>query len=296
MRLIERPGVLHLFDGRRVVSFRGDDAGRRAIRRAVDGAGAALDAGPDVDGVRDAQELLIRLGLAQPDARPDGDVSDAAAFASAAVAGWVSAREAEQRLAGTDVQVWEGPGDELRRALSDSGARCAALPGPARIAGLDPARSLVVVAAADEEPMQRLHEVNAACLAHGVSWLPVGGYDGAIVHVGPLMIPGQSACAECLSRRLAANVEYAEAYPDICTAPSAPAPPALRDWAYSIAALIVLRWIANRDARLPGRLFTLVPDELTIREATVYRVPRCTSCAGPDLVNAVAPWDIARDH
>ncbi|MEO8888784.1 MAG: TOMM precursor leader peptide-binding protein [Jatrophihabitantaceae bacterium] len=295
VRLVERPGVLHFFDGRRVVSVRGDEGGRRAVRQAVDGAsdGAETD-----QAVTDAHELLERLKLGPAGGQPAGPVSVGAAFASASVAGWVTPSEADARLRDADVHVWDCTSDTsgLLDALSASGVHCTELRDLRRIAELDPARSVVVVVASDQHPTQRLREVNAACIARGIVWLPVGAYDGAVIRVGPLMIPGQTACADCLLRRLAANVEYSAEYRDIADAPAAPTPPALRAWSYSVAALILLRWLANHDVRLPGRLFTLVPDDLAIRQATVYRVPRCETCAAPDFVTAAAPWDIAGDH
>jgi bacteriocin biosynthesis cyclodehydratase domain-containing protein len=295
VRLVERPGVLHFFDGRRVVSVRGDEAGRRAVREAI-----GVTAGVGGQPVDDARDLIDRLRLGTDDGLQDGHHGDpvalGASFASASVAGWVSPLEAHEHLRGTDVHVWDAPGGALLDTLSASGLRCAAFYGPDQLAAVDPGRSVVVVAASDEQPTQRLNAANAACIAHGLTWLPVGAYDGAAVRVGPLMIPGQTACADCLLRRLAANVEYAEVYRDVAEAPAAPTPPALRAWSHSVAALILLRWVANHDVRLPGRLFTLVPDDLQIRQGTVYRVPRCETCAAPDFVTAAAPWDIARDH
>lgn len=324
VRLVERPGALHFFDGRRVVSIRGDEQARRAIRQLI-GAAAGRSSGPDGDpdhqqGARaaaDARELLIRLNLVDPVGGPasggaasggalsgralsggalsGGALSVGADFASAATGGWVSPRLAQERLHDMVVHVWDDAG-ALREALAASGLRCEPLAGPEQVAALDPDRTLVAVAASAEQPLSRLRAANDACLRHGVSWLPVGGYDGAGIHVGPLMVPGQTACAECLLRRLAANVEYAGVYGDVAGAPSAPTPHGLRAWSYSVAALILLRWLAGRDAALPGLLVTLAPDDLEMRRARVYRVPRCPACAGPDFVTAAAPWDIARDH
>jgi bacteriocin biosynthesis cyclodehydratase domain-containing protein len=315
VRLVERPGVLHFFDGRRVVSVRGDEQARRALRHVLGGGGASAVGGVvpagaggiSPDAADDARELLARLNLAlpadsvpAPGAAPADDVdgralSVGAEFASAATGGWVGPRLAHERLRDTVVHVWDDSG-ELCAALAASGLRCAPLAGPGQVAALDPAHSVVAVAAAPDRPLDRLRAANTACLRHGVSWLPVGGFDGARVHVGPLMIPGQSACAECLLRRLAANVEYGAVFAEVAAAPSAPTPHAVQAWSQSVAALILLRWLAGRDAGLPGLLFTLVPDELALRQARVYRVPRCPSCAGPDFVTAPAPWDIARDH
>lgn len=316
IRLVERPGVLHLFDGRRVVSFRGDEEGTRAIRLAanggtpdhradeVDSARADLDSGTRIHEhptsdvppeVQAARELLTRLGLVTNN-DTSATFSAGAAFASAAVAGWVSPDTAHERLRETCVYVWEGTGRRLLHALRDCGLTCAPLDGPQAISALDPRHSLVVAVASNDCPPLRPERANQACLEAGVTWLPVGCYDGAVVPVGPLMIPGQTACMECLHLRLSANVEYWDTYRDVSTAAAAPTPPALREWAFAVTGLMLLRWIANRDAALPGRLFTLAPDQLDIRQSVVYRVPRCSVCAAPDFVTAAAPWDIARDH
>lgn len=290
VRLVDRPGVLHLFDGRRVVSLKGDERVGAAVRRAVAGR-----TDPSDQAARDAQELLQRLQLADGDDGP-ADISSAAAFASASVAGWVSPAAAERRLAAVRVHVWDESGPDLLAALERAGLRCTPLAGLSGVERLDPQRSVLAVQLPDDRAAERLLAVNRTCLAHGITWLPLGGFDGAVLRVGPLMIPGQSACAECLLRRLAANVEYAELYRDIADAPAAPAPKALRDWSRAMAALVLLRWVADQDAAIPGRLFTLVPDELNVRQASVFRVPRCPVCAAPDHVLAAAPWELARDH
>jgi bacteriocin biosynthesis cyclodehydratase domain-containing protein len=296
VRLVDRPGALHFFDGRRVVSFRGDSAGRNAIRQAVD-----PDAEPAGTGgrsgsaeLRDARDLLVRLELGS--AEPQPHVPVAAAFASAAVAGRTSGQQADERLSATAIHVWDGPDGSLRHTLEASGFATQALNNPAQVGDLDPRRALVAVVASDERPVHRLRAANEACLAAGVAWLPVGAYDGAVLRVGPLMIPGQTACADCLLRRLAANVAYAEVHDDVVEAPAAPTPPALRSWAHSVATLLLVQWIANRDAQIPGRLFSLVPDGMTIRQAHVLRVPRCHTCTSTDFTPAAAPWGVSRDH
>jgi bacteriocin biosynthesis cyclodehydratase domain-containing protein len=295
VRLVDRPGALHYFDGRRVVSLRGDEAGRDAIRQAI-GAPGSTAAEVTAGELRDASELLVRLQLGVVGEAELETVPPAAAFASAEVAGWTTPGEAADRLRDTQVHVWDGPAGGLVRALTTAGIRARSLAGAAEIQHVDPACAVIAVVASDERPLERLRTANAACLTTGVPWLPISAYDGAVLHVGPLMIPGQTGCAECLQRRLAANVAYADVFGEITDAPAAPTLDVLRDWSYSVATLTLLRWIANRDARVPGRLFTLVPDEVAVRQATVFRVPRCSACAAPDFVTAAAPWGIARDH
>jgi bacteriocin biosynthesis cyclodehydratase domain-containing protein len=263
--------------------------------------------GAAVDGaaVADARALLERLALVgEP---PETPLSTGAAYACAAVGGWVGPAEAAHRLAATTVHVWaedagegDGPDDAgpggLARTLRRSGLSVALLSGPAAVADLDPARSVVVVAADEAEPLRRMRAANRACLAAGVPWLPIGAYDGARLPVGPLCLPGQTACFGCLEQRLAANVAYAGLFPAVAAAPAAPTPPALRDWAHALAGLVLLHWIGLREATLPGRLFTLVPAEIAVRSAPVLRVPRCPVCTAPEYRPAAAPWGPDRDH
>lgn len=307
VRLVDRPGALYFVDGRRVVAIQADDHTRRAIRAAID---PGRDGSPALDEAvaADIDDLLERLQLGTAE-RPAADAGGrrqpdrtdqaecAAQFASAAVGGWVAPHDASDRLLSTTVHVHEDESGSLRALLRASGLTCRALGGPADVARLDPRHDLVAVVATPQQPATALGEMNEACLAGRVPWLPISGYDGALMHVGPLMIPGQTACFECLLRRLAANVEYADVFRDVVAdAPPAPTPRALRDWSYSIAALVLLRWVANRDNGLPGRLLTLAVDEFAIRPATVFRVPRCAACSAPDFTTAAAPWGVARDH
>jgi bacteriocin biosynthesis cyclodehydratase domain-containing protein len=296
IRLVDRPGVLHFFDGRRVVSLRGGEGGREAVRQALRTDPQASGDDADPAAVQAAHDLLVRLRLGTDARAPGRPVPLAASFASAAVAGWTSPHDAADRLSDTELYVWDAPDGGLLRALGESGLSARPIHAAEQISELDPQRSIVAVVASDEQPAQRLRAANVAALDGRIPWLPVGAYDGAVLHVGPLFVPGQTACAECLLRRLAANVAYADQFADIVDAPAAPTPAALRAWAYSIATLVLLRWIANRDAQLPSRLLTLQPDDMTIRQAAVLRIPRCPACAAPDFVTAAAPWSTARDH
>jgi bacteriocin biosynthesis cyclodehydratase domain-containing protein len=290
IRLVERPGVLHFYDGRRVVSLRTDATGREAIRSAI------ADRN-DTEARRDAHDLLARLGLVL-DGAVDGPESVAhpvaAEYVTATTAGWVRPSEAAERLAAQDVHVLDDP--QLQAIIADSGLSAKCLPDVEAIAGLDARRSIVVAGAAPRRCLRPLPRVNEACVRAGITWLPIGGFDGSRLRVGPLVVPGQSACLSCAQRRIAANVAYFDLQPLVADAPSAPAPAALARWAQALAALVLLAWIGGCDVRLPGRVFTLGTDELDVRHGLVHRVPRCDTCAAPDYIAAAAPWEIARDH
>lgn len=180
----------------------------------------------------------------------------------------------------TTVFVLAPEPDELLRVLRDSGFGCLPLRRPDDVAGLDPLRSVLVVADGDDEPGRLLAEVNDAALRSLVPWLPVSAYDGTVTHVGPLLLPGETACFECLRQRLGAVPAYASLYdPVISGAAAVPTPRALRTWAYAVTALLLLRWLGHGDADLPGELFTLDPARLQVRRDRVFRLPHCPACA-----------------
>jgi bacteriocin biosynthesis cyclodehydratase domain-containing protein len=291
VRLVERPGALHFVDGRRVVSLQVDSATRAQIVAALGLGGAAPVADPDAD---DLRRPLVELGLAVDDMPSAGEPG--AAFATAGAAGRVDLATVQARLGATTVHVLGGDG-ALLDELSACGLPNRAMADLSRIGELDPASDLVVAVAGEARAGTELRAVNAGCLAAGMPWLPISPFDGAVLRVGPLILPGRTACFECTERRLAANVEYSQLYLDVVAdAPAAPTPRALRSWAYALASLTLLRWVANRDPRVPGRLLTLVADDLSVRPALVYRVPRCRECSGPDYLMAAAPWAVGRDH
>jgi bacteriocin biosynthesis cyclodehydratase domain-containing protein len=295
VRVIDRPGVLYFVDGRRVVEVHADDRTRAVISAVASG---ASDEGSDMTAVTDAAALLERLGVVAPSPAQDRSAVEACAadFVAASLRGWVGSDDAAARLQDTTVHLL-GDCGALHAALVASGVRCRALPDAAAVSALDPQRDLVTAVAPHDRPASALAEVNEVCVRRGVTWLPIGGYDGRVSHVGPLIIPQETGCFDCLLRRLAANVEYGHVYRDVVAdAALAPAPDALRAWSDAIAVLLLLRWIAGRDPRVPGELYTLAVDDLAIRQARVYRVPGCTTCAAPDFVAAAAPWTVARDH
>ncbi len=151
----------------------------------------------------------------------------------------------------------------------------------------------VVIPATHERPLLGLW--NAAALAGGSPWLPVLHFDGRFAAIGPLLVPGESCCYECLLLRRAANLEYGEALGAIEATPArATADPAFESLVAAVAAHVVLRWVAGRDTTLPGVLHAVEPQPaLAITEHTVLRVPRCPACSPVDRLAAPLPWHAA---
>ena len=71
------------------------------------------------------------------------------------------------------------------------------------------------------DELEELDSWNRAANESGARWLPVLPYDGRFASVGPLVVPGQSCCYECVLRRRAANLEYGEHLREIERAPLA---------------------------------------------------------------------------
>jgi bacteriocin biosynthesis cyclodehydratase domain-containing protein len=260
--------------------------GTRTVEQLVSELGAVTE-----PAVANALGLLARHGLLLngPPGLNDDNAPGAVAAALfvASTTRRTSPREARAALAGAEVVV-AGAGaaaPELAGLLGDAGV------GTVRKAPLDAASCNVVAAvpAADEVP--RLDELNSRCLAGSRPWLQVLPGDGRVVVVGPLFLPGLSACHVCYRLRRGACSDFEDDFEAVEATPSrAASPRALVAAAAGIAALLLVRWLAARDPSLPGRFYALETGAiLGLSHHHVLRVPRCPACgdAEPPLP---APW------
>jgi bacteriocin biosynthesis cyclodehydratase domain-containing protein len=161
----------------------------------------------------------------------------------------------------------------------------ASLAGPA-----DADRLAVVVPDAAEVP--RLPDWNETALRTGAPWLAVLPFDGRFAAIGPLFVPGETACYECYRIRRASNLAYPEEFWALEREPRrAPNAPALVSTVAGLAAIVAVRWLVERDASLPGILVALELGGLpTLTAHHVYRVPRCPACSDTERVALAAPW------
>jgi bacteriocin biosynthesis cyclodehydratase domain-containing protein len=248
---------------------------------------------PVAPAVHNALELLGRHGLLT-DGVEELPVTRAAEetahFASAVSPRRVSPARAAETLAAASVSLaGSGPVTEhVARLLLLSGVadvQRASLAGPAQAE-----RFAVVVPDAPEVP--RLPEWNEAALEARAPWLPVLPFDGRFVAVGPLFVPGETACYECYRIRRASNLAYPEEFWALEREPrQAPNAPALAAVVAGLAALVAVRWLVERDAALPGVLTAFEPGgPPTVSTHHVYRVPRCPACSEAERVAPAAPW------
>src|SRR5688572_6639566 len=132
-----------------------------------------------------------------------------------------------------------------------------------------------------------LDAYNRRALESKRAWLLVKPV-GAMLWVGPLFIPGDSACWECLAQRLRGNraverfIETAKGL-DAPVAASIAALPATAALALHIAALETMRWLTAGKTGLRDevRVFDTTLLLQSSRHALVRR-PQCHACGNPE--------------
>ena len=156
---------------------------------------------------------------------------------------------------------------------------------------------LFVVCAGPDERGE-LDAWNRSANERGARWLLVSPYDGRFAGIGPLVVPGESCCHECVVRRRSSNSEYGEHFRALDAAPlAAKADPAFQALVGALAAHLALRWIGGRDTTLPGVLFAVsARPELSVSLHAVLRVPRCPVCSHSERTAGRLPWHEAEAH
>jgi bacteriocin biosynthesis cyclodehydratase domain-containing protein len=273
------PSLLPLLDGRRgrddVVACLGEP-----IRPAVEHALGVLhahrlltEAGPKSLGrsAGRAAELLaatdpLDRGVAEAAARLGG--SHVVLLGSAPVAGVVATLLAESGVGAVHRESWDEP---------------------------QPADLVVAVPSDDELPL--LRQWNARALTDATPWLQLLPFDGLIAAVGPLFVPGDTACHECYLLRRAANLSSRPYRPESVERGVFPGSPALDAVLAGLAATAALRWLALADGLIPGLVVAVeqVPEPAVSRHV-LYRVPRCPACSRGRRRATIAPWHEGPRH
>jgi bacteriocin biosynthesis cyclodehydratase domain-containing protein len=265
------PALLPLLDGTRTVA---DVVGvlGEAAAPAVERALGLLDTHGLLDaGGEDAGETARFLAAVSASGLGEGECAVRLAAATVVVAGRSrTAHELAELLVDADV------GEVSLVELAD---------GPP-----EPPVALAVAAPRASE-LPCLAEWNRAALRTRQPWLQVLPHDGRIVAVGPLFLPGETACHTCFTLRRAANSGYADelAFLEDVPAPY-PSTPPLERGAAGLAAALALRWLADGDPALAGTMAALELAGPALTRHEVLRVPRCPDCSPARATPAPAPW------
>jgi bacteriocin biosynthesis cyclodehydratase domain-containing protein len=196
---------------------------------------------------------------------------------------------AATRLAGARVGVGGSSpvGAEAARLLRSAGVGEVARLRVGEAEGIQ----FAVVTPADDE-VGLLREWNHLALEQGICWLGLRPFDGLIWAIGPLVVPGESACYECSVLRLASHVEYAGDVLLVEGAPSrALAGAALDLVALGVLVQLSLGWVVGRDRSLPGILHVVeARPAIALGRHCVLRVPRCEACSSLERLAPRLPW------
>jgi bacteriocin biosynthesis cyclodehydratase domain-containing protein len=136
---------------------------------------------------------------------------------------------------------------------------------------------------------------NRRALEQGRAWLFVRPFDGRAAMIGPLVLPGETACYECTLLRRGANLGFGNDMFEIEAAPvAASADACLAALVAALAAHLALRWAVGHDTTLPGVLHVIESrPQLTSSGHAVLRVPRCPACSPAGRLAPPLPWHAA---
>lgn len=240
--------------------------------------------------VEAALGVLVREGLVvEGPAVPEGHPAREAAYLVAGQTLRTSPYEVVRSLEGVSVEVRGGgtTAAAVARALHESGLSATTVELGAPLDEHD----LVVVAPRPDE-LPSLRAWNRRALDDGVTWLAVLPFDGAKAFVGPLFLPRESACFECLSVRRAANLPFAAEYRQLEREPASfPVAACVDATLAGLAALAVLRWLGAGDPLFAGAAYVLeIGAELSLSRHAIYPVPRCPECSPYATASPVSPW------
>ncbi len=131
-----------------------------------------------------------------------------------------------------------------------------------------------------------LERLNAISLATGTPWLPVAS-DASEITLGPLVVPGRSACLVCLRVRAEA---LSSGPMRLIRVGSRPVLPAVVAVASGIAAVEALKALLGVDRpALEDAVIRLHVRTLSWTRADVLRLPRCPACASARPFRREAP-------
>jgi bacteriocin biosynthesis cyclodehydratase domain-containing protein len=133
----------------------------------------------------------------------------------------------------------------------------------------------------------RLRALNRVALALELPWLHAA-VDGPFLFVGPLFVPGRTACFDCFETRVGMNLRERASYQQYKSllaerrvkVGAPPLEPALTSLLASHVALEALNFSATGNGFMVGKVLAVYLPSMEVSFNEVLRVPGCPSC-GP---------------
>jgi bacteriocin biosynthesis cyclodehydratase domain-containing protein len=136
---------------------------------------------------------------------------------------------------------------------------------------------LVVHASASVNPLE-LRGLNRVCLHHRVPCI-AAAIDGPFLLVGPTVLPGRSACLECLEKRVLMNLRGAASYQAYKTALlEGRASGVLSSLLSSLVSMEALNFALAGTSFTVGKVLCVYLPTMEFTYNEVLRVPGCTAC------------------
>lgn len=142
-----------------------------------------------------------------------------------------------------------------------------------------------------------LAQFNSQALLNQKTWMLVK-FVGGIIWVGPIFVPGQTGCWQCLAQRLRGNreVETAVGQQQGIATPfptSRSILPAHFQIGLNLAAAEVIKWIAQgKNEQLEGKVLTLNLTSLSMQHHTLVKRLQCSACGKKTAVEERKPKPI----
>jgi bacteriocin biosynthesis cyclodehydratase domain-containing protein len=142
-----------------------------------------------------------------------------------------------------------------------------------------------------------LELVNEAAQDLGLPWISAALLDGRELHVGPTIVPGQTACYRCYEMRYKSNLTHFEAYSQfeayartLSSFPDLGMMPPLGELVGGILAAEVVRFHTGVRPMSWGKLLTFDSTSFALEPHPVLKLPRCNTCSPTVNAPAARAW------
>ena len=132
----------------------------------------------------------------------------------------------------------------------------------------------------------RLKRLNRACFQQGTPWLHAA-LDGPFVFVGPVTIPGRSACFECFETRVTLNLRESASYQEYKKAivkhairyGEIPARPLLEALLLAHSAVEAVSFMVTGHTCTVNKALSIYVPTMEFAYHDILRVPNCEACS-----------------